>query len=312
MKGSAMILPLVTVCVPTHKRPELLKRALDSIGTQSYGGPLACVVSENGRTGETMGIVADARNRFPHISWILEQSARVTSPVENWSRAIVRAESSWVKILWDDDWMEQGFLEKTMSVALSGNAQVVTTAVRVVTPGGKSRVLYAETPAFEHQPLDTLLRRYTGLMPPLPVSPAAALVDRECALQALDFSRNLGDCFDRAVGPDLAMILEPALGNGGIAHIPEVLVNFWAGDDSISMMSGELDLRFCYDRMLLSLCERHDVELPRDVRRRLQHRAFLAWIRRHPDRDQLLPPRLSLTRLAANVWDRRRRRLNRN
>lgn len=311
-KSNPMILPLVTVCIPTHKRPELLMRALDSVGRQSYGGPLACVVSENGRTGEAVSIVTAARKKSPHISWILEQSPRVTSPVENWRRAILRAESSWVKILWDDDWMEQGFLERTMSVALSQNVQVVTTAVRVVTPGGKARVLYAETPAFEHQPFDTLLRRYSGLMPPLPVSPAAALVDRECALKALDYSRNLGDCFDRAVGPDLAMILEPALQNGGIAHIPEVLVNFWAGDDSISMMSGELDLRFCYDQMLISMCQRHGVELPRDVRRRLQHRAFLAWISRYPDRDQLLPPRPSLRRLAANVWDRRRRRLNRN
>ena len=305
-------LPLVTVCTPTRGRPQLLKRALDSVARQSYSGPLACVVSENGLTDETTGIVVEARRKAPHISWILEQSPSVIPPVENWKRAIQRAEGTWVKILWDDDWMEQGFLDRTVSVALSEKVQVVTTAARVVTPGGESRVLYGETPEFAHQSVDTLLRRYTGLLPPLPVSPAATLVDRECALEALEVSRNLGGCFDRAMGPDLAMILEPALRQGGIAHVPEVLVNFWAGNDSISMMSSELDLRLCYDRTLIDLCQRHGAVLPQDVRRRLQHRAFLAWVRRHPDREHLLPPRPSLRRLVVNVWDRRRRRLDRN
>jgi cellulose synthase/poly-beta-1,6-N-acetylglucosamine synthase-like glycosyltransferase len=37
-------LPLVSVVVPTHRRPELLARAVTSIARQDYAGPIECLL----------------------------------------------------------------------------------------------------------------------------------------------------------------------------------------------------------------------------------------------------------------------------
>lgn len=303
--------PPVAVCVPTYRRPVLLRRALESVASQTYSGALSCVVSENGRTEGTYKIVADLREAAPQVQWILIQDGEMLPPVENWRRAVATASEGWVKILWDDDWMEPRFIERTIQLATSTGVSAVTTAARVVSPDGSSRLLYEKTPLLRLPGADDVLRRYTGLLPALPVSPAAALLRRDLALEAIDKSRILGACFDTAMGPDLAMILTPAL-QGSLAHLPEVLVNFWAGEDSITMTSDELRLRLCYDRAMIQLAAAQQVELPGDVRRRLQHRSFLAWARREPNRQGLLPPRPSATRLARNVWDRRSRLLRRS
>lgn len=299
-------LPPVAVCVPTYRRPVLLKRALESVASQTYSGDLSCFVSENGQTEATDKIVADLRDDAPQVHWILIQDGGMLPPVENWRRAVAAASDGWVKILWDDDWMEPQFIERTVHLATSTGASAVTTAARVVSPDGSSRVLYETTPLLRLPSADDVLRRYTGLLPALPVSPAAALLRRDLALEAIDKSRILGGCFDTAMGPDLAMILTPAL-RGSLAHLPEVLVNFWAGADSITMTSDELRLRLCYDRAMLQVAAAQGVDLPGDVKRRLQHRSFLAWARREPNRQGLLPPRPSVTRLARNVWERRSR-----
>lgn len=303
--------PHVTVCVPSYRRPILLQRALESVATQTYSGSLSCVISENGLTEATGEVVEALRSSSPQVQWKLIQSGEVVTPVENWRRAVAAASDGWVKVLWDDDWLEPRFLERSMQVATSTGASAVTTAARVVSPDGSSRVLYEATPFLNRPTADDVLRRYTGLLPALPVSPAAALLRRDLVLEALDESRVLGACFDRAMGPDLAMILTPAL-RGSLAHLPEVLVNFWAGEDSITMTSDELRLRLCYDRAMLQVAAVQGVRLPADVRRRLEHRSFLAWARREPNRQGLLRPRPSATRLARNVWDRRSRLLRRS
>lgn len=305
-----MALPPVTVCVPTHRRPQLLKRALESVTQQTYGGPLSCVISDNAQQSEVTAIVEELRDSAPDIEWVDIQSPEVVSPVENWRRAVSAAKTEWVKILWDDDWMEPRFLEQTVKEALALKVSAVTTAARVISPDGATRLLYDSTPKLKMPPSGDVLRRYSGILPALPVSPAAALLRRDSVLEAIDSSEALGPCFESAMGPDLVMILGPAL-QGSLAHLPEVLVNFWAGRDSITITSNELRLRLCYDRAMLLVAESRGIELPRDVKRRLQHRAFLAWAQREPNQKGLLSPRPSLTRLVHNVWDRRSRLLSR-
>lgn len=301
-------LPPVTICVPTYRRPQLLKRALESVARQTYGGALTCIVSDNGQQPEVMAIVEDLRVSSPRVNWVGLQTPEVVTPVENWRRAVAEATTEWVKVLWDDDWMEPRFLQQTINEALASNVAAVTTAARVVAPDGETRLLYETTPRLKRPPPDDVLRRYSGILPALPVSPAAALLRRDFVVEAIDSSKALGPCFETAMGPDLIMILEPAL-QGALAHVPEVLVNFWAGRDSITMTSNELRLRLCYDRAMLQVAESQGIQLPADVRRRLQHRAFLAWAKREPHRKGLLPPRPSLTRLAHNFWDRRKKLL---
>jgi glycosyltransferase involved in cell wall biosynthesis len=297
--------PAVSVCVPTHNRPHLLQRALRSVGAQDYAGLIQCVVSENGRDSRVLALVEEMAIEYPHVKWRLIQDDVLISPVNNWRRAISAAESAWVKILWDDDWLEPSCLSALASCADITAADVVTCGARVVSPSGGTRELYRDVPAGALHGPQEVLERLANIKEPLPVSPAASLVARDMCLQGIDLSASLEGCLDRAMGPDLCLLYYAVFSGGRIAHTPEVLVNFWAGGDSITMTSDELTLRLCYDRAMLLLAASHNVDLPQSVRKRLQHRSFLAWARREKQRDGLLRPVPQVSRLLVNVWERR-------
>ena len=278
-------------------------RALESVRSQSFSGPITCIVSENGQSRNTREVFEAAASSSPEIRWKLLQSREVSPPPENWLRALKEADSRWVKILWDDDWMESTFLETTVKAAERNDVSVVTVGATTFSTQGPQQVHYCGVPAITTREPGEILRLFAGLGVGLPVSPAAALLDRHFAVLALEASRKSGVCFERAMGPDLALILEGALAGKGLTHVPDPLVNMWMGQDSITVMSSKVDLRLCYDHAILMQARRHGVAVPRDVRRRLQHRAFVAVVRRNPMRSNLISVRPQFSQLATNFRD---------
>jgi len=260
-------------------------------------------VSENGQSRNTREVFEAAASSSPEIRWKLLQSREVSPPPENWLRALKEADSRWVKILWDDDWMESTFLETTVKAAERNDVSVVTVGATTFSTQGPQQVHYCGVPAITTREPGEILRLFAGLGVGLPVSPAAALLDRHFAVLALEASRKSGVCFERAMGPDLALILEGALAGKGLTHVPDPLVNMWMGQDSITVMSSKVDLRLCYDHAILMQARRHGVAVPRDVRRRLQHRAFVAVVRRNPMRSNLISVRPQFSQLATNFRD---------
>lgn len=61
-----MSLPSVSIAIPTIRRPDLTKRAIDSVLHQDYPGVVECCVYVDGRDGETRAMLArfDAALRF--------------------------------------------------------------------------------------------------------------------------------------------------------------------------------------------------------------------------------------------------------
>lgn len=110
--------PLITVAIPTFRRPDLLQRALQSVVAQSGIEGLEILVVENpddanavrpsGAESLCDGL-ADPRLRYV-------RNDRNLGMVGNWNRCLELALGRWVLILHDDDWLSPHFLRLVLGL----------------------------------------------------------------------------------------------------------------------------------------------------------------------------------------------------
>ena len=101
--------PLVTIGIPTYKRPELLRETLRSALGQSYGN-LEIIVSDNAADPETAALVssfADPRVRY------LAQPTNL-GMVGNWNALLKAARGDYFLLLSDDDLLNEWGIERLL------------------------------------------------------------------------------------------------------------------------------------------------------------------------------------------------------
>ncbi|WP_407844366.1 glycosyltransferase family 2 protein [Desulfovibrio falkowii] len=96
--------PLVTVAIPTYKRPELLKEAIESVLTSAippYQWELLIVDNEpdNGKPNLTESLVRKLKNK--RIRYY--RNSENMLPADNFNRCFTLARGKWVCMLHDDD-----------------------------------------------------------------------------------------------------------------------------------------------------------------------------------------------------------------
>jgi hypothetical protein len=101
----------VTVAIPTYRRPEKFRRALESALAQTYQ-PTAIVVGDDGSQSEVRDIVASMSD--PRISYYPRTSKlRMT---ENWDFVLGWADGGLVALLEDDNFWRPAHLEHAVDV----------------------------------------------------------------------------------------------------------------------------------------------------------------------------------------------------
>jgi glycosyltransferase involved in cell wall biosynthesis len=133
--------PLLTVCTPTYQRPELLRRALESILAQA--GPrmreVELVVSDNSTTDESEEIATAILARWPGPT----RYARNRPPLDmiaNHNRCIELATGASIVFLHDDDLHLPGGIDAVLDVLeRPGAAPVHLFGVDVVRMDGRLR-----------------------------------------------------------------------------------------------------------------------------------------------------------------------------
>jgi glycosyltransferase involved in cell wall biosynthesis len=111
---------LFTVIVPTHKRPELLRRTLRSLIAQTY-------------THFMVVVVDDAASHIPPYEELLELQGRytyiirsgVSGPAESRNMALALARSKYTLFLDDDDTLEPGHLQAMADVIADGTPEIL-------------------------------------------------------------------------------------------------------------------------------------------------------------------------------------------
>lgn len=148
--------PLVSVCVPTYKRPAYLELALRSVIEQRYE-PLEIVIGDDSPDESTVAVVERARNattmaiRYQHNRPALGQSANVDDLFK-------RARGDYVVLLHDDDTLLPDAIVQLMQPVLDDSAVRVTFGKQLFIDGDGA-LLVDETRARQRLHDDGLARR---------------------------------------------------------------------------------------------------------------------------------------------------------
>jgi glycosyltransferase involved in cell wall biosynthesis len=122
-------MPLVSVVIPTLRRPQLVLRALKSVFAQTYRNIEVIVVVDgpDQETAASLALLADPRLRV-----ILNPCSLTAAGARNRGAALARGE--WIAFLDDDDEWLPHKLERQLAYAANGGQALIACFSKVVTP----------------------------------------------------------------------------------------------------------------------------------------------------------------------------------
>ncbi len=202
---ATLTLPPVTVVVPTHRRPELLREAVQSVVEQRYAGEIEVLVVFDACEPELPDLVLPARRRLRALT---NDRTRGLAGARN--TGILAASHELVAFLDDDDtWLADKLVPQVDLLQADPSLRLVGTAMRV-DDGHATHVRLVPQSVVTH---DDLVRdRLAGLHSSSFVFRRAALVD-EIGLIDEDLPGAYGEDYDvllttAALGP-IAVVNEP-------------------------------------------------------------------------------------------------------
>lgn len=103
--------PQFTIAIPTFRRPELLRVALDSVIRQRTTVPFEVLVIDNDPESDFAEEIAafQARAASAHLRYI--RNDKNIGMFGNWNKCLSEARSEWMTLLGDDDALHPDFLE---------------------------------------------------------------------------------------------------------------------------------------------------------------------------------------------------------
>ena len=92
--------PFISICIPTYKRADLLKKLLDSICAQTFTD-FEILINDNSPDDTVKDLVSEYEKILP-IAY--QKNEPAISATENCNKVMGRANADWIKIMHDDDW----------------------------------------------------------------------------------------------------------------------------------------------------------------------------------------------------------------
>ena len=127
---------MVSVVLPTYKRPQLLKRSINSVLNQTYTHWELVISDDEVEEGASWLYVSQLCESDPRIRIVRNESNH--GQVGNTNNAILHAKGDWVKLLHDDDVLKPECLHELVNVAgVSDNIACITCGVERYQDGEK-------------------------------------------------------------------------------------------------------------------------------------------------------------------------------
>lgn len=222
----------VTIVIPTFNRAELVNKAIDSALSQTY--PCQVVVCDHGSTDNTPEIVSNYDDRVLYI-----RREKDFGPHFCWLEGVLHADAKYIHIQYDDDWIADTFIEKTMALMEEKVGMVMSNV----------KLMYLETNE-EKRNLNFFRKLETGIHSNKflerklvsrrhIVSPGACLFRKKDVVDALyqgELPLDVG-CTYHGVGPDYWMSVITLLRYNSFGYIDEELAFFGVHDGSITIDS---------------------------------------------------------------------------
>ena len=117
--------PLVSVCMPTHNRPAMLKQALESIRAQDYPDFEVILVDDGSDDPEALRVLDELQPEFDRVGWtILREENRYPAAARN--TAARRARGEYLLFMDDDNLAKPHELSTLVAAAERAGADVLT------------------------------------------------------------------------------------------------------------------------------------------------------------------------------------------
>lgn len=244
----------ISVVIPTHNRKQLLTRALDSLVQQTFTD-FECIVHDNFSDDGTENYLKDWINKnqpkFPIHYFKTNEKIPI---LENWQRAIEKAQFNYIKILWDDDWLENNALAVYSDTIIKNDADGVVSAAQIV-KNNKNIRFYVSDLNNEVLRKEDVVKSMFAFEKFLPYSPSASLIKKELISEAFKTFDYLGFCREKVIGIDFLINYIGVFKNKKIVKINNTLSFLDASEDSITENTLSRNLGMCYFSALFKACE---------------------------------------------------------
>ena len=107
--------PFISVAIPTFRRPDLVRRTIESVLRQQYSDWEMVISDDEGAEGSTWGLLSEYARNDPRIRVV--ENRGEPGQVENTNNAMLACRGKWIKLLHDDDWLTPGSLETFAEMA---------------------------------------------------------------------------------------------------------------------------------------------------------------------------------------------------
>lgn len=240
-----MSAPLVSVMVPVFNRRRLLPACLESALEQTCGD-LEVVIVDNASTDGTWDVCrgfaqADARVR-------IFRNPENLGPVRNWQRCFKEAQGRYGKLLFSDDLMAPGYLEKTLPLMRDPHVAFTFSMARI---GPEPEAAHAAYRFAAHTGKFTRRRYIRSALfgSSVPVSPGAALFrlsDLRGSLRLTIPSPTIDDFEQHGAGVDFLLYLMTAARYEEVGYVAEPLVFFRTHEGSITQAARDSRIADAY------------------------------------------------------------------
>ncbi len=219
----------VTILIPTFNRSEYVQKAIESSLNQTY--PCKIIVCDHGSKDNTPEIMQKYKGKVQYV-----RKEEDLGPHFCWLDGVLHSETKYVKILYDDDWLDPTFIEKTREMMHDDVGCVITNAEISYESNGKTRIekstFFNKTGVFRNTRIKNELLLFATV-----ISPTCCLFRREELIDGL-YQGNLlkkGGNYYHGVGPDMFIMLLGFLRYNKTGFVKEYLATFRAHEKSITI-----------------------------------------------------------------------------
>lgn len=224
--------PEISVLVPVYNREKYIFECVDSILKQGFSN-FEVVIVDNKSTDNTWAICQELRDTDKRVR-VFQNSSNI-GPVLNWKRCVEEARGRYSKIVFSDDMLLEGCLEKMYSACTDDDVAFVFSAAKIGSSTDLSTISY-QNASNSLISFDEYIVRLMGHLAPL--SPGAIMLRTKDLKQnlLLDIPSSTQRPFlKNGAGPDVLISLITASNYLYVFCIREPLVFFRAHEDSFSI-----------------------------------------------------------------------------
>ncbi len=236
---------LVSIIIPTLDRPELLKRAITSIYSQTFDDKIEIYVIDSSSTEETKLLCKN----YPFmkgrkLNYIRNNHSNF--PIDNYVFGAKYISGDYSKFLCDDDWLEPSFIEESIKLMETNSVSCTVSNINLIKSSGKNEIRKNNYYKISDGEV-SLNDIYNFILKDksIPVSDSASLMKSSKLKEAFISSLKNVECSKIQYGFDFYINYYSVFDESKTYFVNKSLVNSWAGDDSLTINAKLSRVSYC-------------------------------------------------------------------